>query len=230
MVFCTIILSVFACVSVSAASVNPIRYEGNDITDYDPPKGCYWYKLDYTDIPGTYMIKFDKAGQQNKYGPYYFAVTIDSEDGCTKVTRWKSNAPIYGVIVRGGNAYNLYKYSHKSVKSDDNLIAPYDECKRPTDVCHVSVVICPRTFPTKTTTVTTTTTCPRYVTPGICILAIIIAFVFVLIVIFIVFFFPKIWIRCCKPKNKDKRNKDKKKKFHPDLDKELDFKNHDKDC
>ena len=203
-VVCAMMFSVFACISVSAGRVDPIYYEGNDMTDYDPPHGCVWYKIDNTDIPGTYMIRFDKEGQLNPAGPYRFAVTIDEDsEGFTKVLRWKSDVPIYGVIVRGGNAYNLYKYSPASVTSDEYLISPDIRCGRPADICHVSVVICPCTFPTKTTaTILTTTTDPPCVPPGSCFFGIIIALLFILAIVFIVLLFPKIKCKFCKSSNK----------------------------
>ncbi|MDD4413231.1 MAG: hypothetical protein PHR14_01565 [Oscillospiraceae bacterium] len=221
LVVCVMMLSVFACIPVSAARVDPICCEGNDITDYDPPEGCFWYKIDYTDIPGTYMIRFDKEGQLNPNGPYRFAVTVGEDgEGFTKVLCWKSNIPIYGVIVRGGNSYNIYEYSPAHVTKDEYLISPDIKCGRPADICHVSVIICPCTFPTKTTATTPTTTDSPCIPIGFCFFGIYIALLFVLIIIVIVLFFPKKKRKPCKSNNEVKVNTFN---TNADIDKKFDY-------
>lgn len=143
--------------SALAASVPPQTFPGNDANDYTPPEGCLHYQIPNSDTEGSHTITFDNDGAVDPSGPYSFTVTVGTLPGndYTQVLSWSSNFPIYAVIVKGGNAFNLYQYD-SSVRGDTDLVSPDNPSGGPADVSHVSVVICPDCFPPQPPTPTPT--------------------------------------------------------------------------
>lgn len=132
-----------------AASVPAQTFPGNDAEDYTPDEGCIHYQIPNSELDGTHTVVFNNEGTPNLDGPYIFTVitgTIPGND-YTQVLSWSSNFPIYAVIVNGEDAFNLYQYD-PSVLEDTNLVAPIGSSGLPNNISHVSIVICPDTFPT----------------------------------------------------------------------------------
>ena len=144
----SISLIIYLCSPALAASVPPQYFPGNDANDYTPPEGCLHYQIPNSDEGGSHTISFDSDGNIDPAGPYSFTATVGTLEGTnfTQVLSWSSNFPIYAVIVKGGPAFNLYQYD-PSVREDTNLVAPINPSGLPTNVSHVSVVICPDDFP-----------------------------------------------------------------------------------
>ena len=157
---------------VSAASVPPVTLPGNDSNpmDYTPPAGCIHYEIPNSGQEGTFTATFNETGAVDPAGAYSFTVVVGTEAGedFTKVLSWSSNFPIYAVIVKGGNAFNLYQYD-TTVRGDTDLVSPDNPSGHPADVSHVSVVICPDDFPpqppTPTPSPSPTPSPPPTVTP-----------------------------------------------------------------
>lgn len=214
--------------SISAASVDPQPYPGNDSNpnDYTPPKCCIHYEIPNSDTEGTHTATFNSNGNPSPNGPFSFTVVVGTEEGedFTKVLSWSSNFPIYAVIVKGGNGFNLYQYD-SSVRGDTNLVSPVTASGKPADVSHVSVVICPKTFPptpptttptptptltptpTITPTVTPTPTCPPIPCPfppkPVCHILVYIIFIFLLIAFFLLGLIFGGFDPCCKRNKKN---------------------------
>ncbi len=149
---------------VYAASVPPQLFPGNDSNpnDFTPPEGCIHYEIPDSGNVGTHTVRFNEFGEVDPQGPYIFTVVVGKEQGedFTKVLSWDSNFPIDSVIVKVGNAFNLYQYE-SGVRHDTNLVSPNNPSGDPADVSHVSVVICPDEFPPPTEpTEPTEPTCP----------------------------------------------------------------------
>lgn len=142
---------------VLAASVPAQTFSGNDANDYTPPEGCIRYQIPKSDIKGSHTVNFDSEGNVDPDGPYSFTVTTGTIPGneYTQVLSWSSNFPIYAVIVKGGDAFNLYQYD-PSVRGDTDLVSPDNPSGNPADVSHVSIVICPDCFPPQPPTPTPT--------------------------------------------------------------------------
>lgn len=145
-----LILILSTITPVYAASVPAQTFPGNDSNpmDYTPPEGCIHYEIPNSGDEGIYTARFNQLGEVDPEGPYTFTVVVGSEEGenYTKVLSWSSNFPIYAVIVKGGNYFNLYQYD-TSVREDTNLVSPDNPSGNPADVSHVSIVICPDEFP-----------------------------------------------------------------------------------
>jgi len=135
----------FSFMQVFGASVMPQLFQGNDSNpnDYTPPSGCIHYEIPNSGTPGTYTVKFNSSGQVDPSGNCSFTVTVGKQSGqsYTKVLSWSSNFPIYAVIVKGGNAFNLYQYPN-TTREDTDLVSPNNASGKPADVSHVSIVIC----------------------------------------------------------------------------------------
>ncbi len=190
----------FAMLSVNmvafAASVEPQRFEGNDPDGYDYPEDCIYYKLENSNQEGTHTVKFDETGAVDPSGAYVFSVLVGTQEGeeFTKVLSWNSNFPIYAVIVKGSNAFNVYEYG-TSVRSDTNLVSPVNASGRPADVSHVSIIICPNDFPpdppTPTPSITPTPsscpTCPPSPPnpPSFCCTIFLVIFIILIVVFFL---------------------------------------------
>lgn len=148
--FSILIFLLSLCQIALAASVTPITYPGNDAQDKDKltPAGCVYYLIEGSDKEGTYTLKFDENGNLDPNGCIEIKVVVGKKNGnsYTEVLSWESNIPIYAVIVKGGPAYNFYKYP-SNVKSDTNLTAPIVSSGKPADVSHVSVIFCPSECP-----------------------------------------------------------------------------------
>lgn len=142
---------------VLAASVPAQTFPGNDANAYTPPKKCIHYQIPNSDTEGSHTVNFDSEGNVDPDGPYSFTVTTGTIPGneYTQVLSWSSNFPIYAVIVKGGDAFNLYQYE-PNVRKDTDLVSPDSPSGNPADVSHVSVVICPDCFPPKPPTPTPT--------------------------------------------------------------------------
>lgn len=171
--FFVILFTVALSVTAYAASVDPIGMPGNDIQDQDliTPPGCVFYTFGDNEDPGTYTVRFNCAGQVDSTGELEFSITIGTAEGneYTEVLSWVSNFPVYAVIVKGGNAYNLYIYD--TATGDTNLVSPINESGHPADVSHTSIIICPPLCPTPTPTPTPTpgpTTGPIVIVCGGC--------------------------------------------------------------
>ena len=143
--------------SVLAASVPAQTFSGNDANDYTPPDGCIRYQIQNSDMEGSHTVNFDSEGNVDPEGPYSFTVTIGTIPGneYTQVLSWSSNFPIYAVIVKGGDAFNLYQYD-PNIRGDTDLVSPDNPSGNPADVSHVSIVICPDCFPPQPPTPTPT--------------------------------------------------------------------------
>lgn len=144
---------------VYGASVMPETIPGNDSNpnDYTPPEGCIHYEIPNSEDVGTHTVSFNELGEPSPDGPFTFTVVVGQEQGesFTKVLSWSSNFPIYAVIVKGGDAFNLYQYE-STVREDTDLVSPNTSSGNPADVSHVSIVICPGQFPP----ITPCPTCP----------------------------------------------------------------------
>lgn len=160
-VFLTTLLVLSLSIVGMTASVTPEYHYGNDANQINKitPVGCVYYKFDNSYKQGMYTIRFDCDGKVDPDGPILFSVTVGKSpsESYTKVTSWQSNVPIYAVIVKGGPAYNLYKYLTPTT-SDTNLTAPEVSSGKPADVSHVSLILCPDQCPTPTPTIAPTRT------------------------------------------------------------------------
>ncbi len=136
-----------------AASVPPQEFPGNDSNpnDFTPPEGCIHHEIPNSGNTGVHQIRFNEQGQVDPNGSLVFTVTVGQVQGedFTKVLSWESNFPIGSVIVKDGDAFNLYAYGTE-VRADTDLVAPDIPAGHPADVSHVSVVICPGDFPPPT--------------------------------------------------------------------------------
>jgi hypothetical protein len=141
---------------------------GNDSNSqqYTPPEGCIHYEIPGSATPGTYNVKFDDEGNVDTDGTLEFSITVgqENDEDFTKVLSWSSNFPIYAVIVKGGDAFNLYQYP-STARFDTDLVSPTNESDKPANISHVSVVICPDNFPTQTPSQTPAETTPPATTP-----------------------------------------------------------------
>lgn len=155
--FLSLLLALSLYVPVMAASVPAQYFPGNDANDYTPPEGCLHYQIPNSDEEGSHTISFDSDGLVDPDGPYTFTVVVGTLPGneYTQVLSWSSNFPIYAVIVKGGNGFNLYQYD-ESVRGDTDLKSPVNPSGNPANVSHVSVVICPDSFPPQPPTPTPT--------------------------------------------------------------------------
>lgn len=156
-VIVTLLIILLSALMVSAASVTPVRHEGNDIPQSDTltPPGCIYYTFG-DNPPGIYSVRFTTEGQPDPAGPLIFTTEIGTKTGddFTSVLIWQSNFPIYAVIVKGGNAFNFYQYPANSM-SDTDLVSPLNASGIPADVSHVSLIFCPgEATPTPTPTET----------------------------------------------------------------------------
>lgn len=128
------------------ASVPPQRFDGNDSNpnDYSPPPGCIHFEIPGSGTAGTYTVRFNSLGQPDPNGANIFNVTVGTRSGTnyTQVLTWSSNFALYAVIVKGGDAFNLYPYP-SSIRTDTFLVSPDNASGRPADVSHVSIVFCP---------------------------------------------------------------------------------------
>ena len=204
---------------VYAASVPAQTFPGNDSNpmDYTPPEGCIHYEIPNSGNEGTYTATFNELGEVDPEGLYTFTVVVGSEEGesYTKILSWNSNFPIYGVIVKGGNAFNLYQYG-TNVREDTNLVAPVNPSGNPADVSHVSIVICPDEFPP----VPPCPPCPPCsdqpdsICYGTLFLSIFIIFIIVFFLLGILF--GSVFL-CQKKDCSDKNDKNKKEDYH-DID------------
>lgn len=133
-----------------ASSVPPQLFPGNDMNpnDYTPPANHIHYQIPNSADEGTHTLYFDEDGNIVPDGPYSFTIIIGTaeNENYTKVLSWSSNFPIYGVIVKGGNAFNLYQYEN-TVRGDTNLVSPNNVSGDPADVSHVSIVFNPNELP-----------------------------------------------------------------------------------
>ncbi len=136
--FCIFTLSIMTITS----SVTPQTYPGNDANSYIPPPGHIRYEIPGNGAMGTYTVKFNNQGIADPNGANEFIVTIGTYPGndYTEVLTWNSNFPIFAVIVKGGDAYNLYQYQ-PGVRNDTNLVSPDNASGKPADVSHVAIVI-----------------------------------------------------------------------------------------
>ena len=210
---CTLVTVLSLYSPVYAASVPPQTLPGNDSNpmDYEPPEGCIHYEIPNSGQEGTFTVNFDETGAVDPTGAFSFTVVVGTGAGedFTKVLSWSSNFPIYAVIVKGGNAFNLYQYD-TSVRGDTNLVSPDNASGQPADVSHVSIVICPEDFPpepptptpspspTSTPTPTPTSTptpcppCPTCPPSSFCFVGFIVIFIILLIAFFL------LGLLCCK--------------------------------
>lgn len=147
--FCTMVASLLmllVCLPALAASVTPVRFDGNDSnpSDYTPPAGTIHYEIPGSGTAGTYTVHFNDQGQVDPNGACTFTVTVGTATGknYTQVLSWSSNFPVYAVIVKGGNAFNLYQYP-TTTRSDTDLVSPNNASGHPADVSHVSIVFYP---------------------------------------------------------------------------------------
>lgn len=145
---CVLVILLSLYTTAYAASVLPQTFPGNDSNSYTPPEGCIHYEIPNSSEEGTHTVTFDETGTIDPNGAYSFTVVVGTEEGedFTKVLSWSSNFPIYAVIVKGGNAFNLYQYDI-DVRGDTDLVSPDNESGHPANVSHVSIVICPEDFP-----------------------------------------------------------------------------------
>jgi hypothetical protein len=206
-----IILSCLICIAISvynpvyAASVSPQLFPGNDSNpaDYTPPPGYIHYEIPGSGAPGTYTVRFNATGAVDPNGPYSFTVVVGTAPGesFTKVLSWSSNFPVFAVIVKGGDAFNLYQYNG-AVQADTNLVSPNNASGNPANVNHVSIVFNPEDLPpqpptttpsptptmtpTSTPTPTPFVTCiptPKPPTPGPCFNIIFFGIIFIALII-----------------------------------------------
>lgn len=137
--------------SASAAMVPPLTFPGNETNpdDYTVPEGCIIYQIPDSSTDGVHTISFNDEGEVDPNGSNTFNVTVGTFPGneYTQVVSWNSTFPIYAVIVNGEDAFNLYQYDI-SIRGDIDLVSPIASSELPANVSHVSIVICPDTFPT----------------------------------------------------------------------------------
>lgn len=206
-ILCSLLFVISFCTPVYAASVNPQPFPGNDANSYTPPAGYIHYVIPDSGTEGSLTVTFNNTGAVDPTGSYSFTIVIGKEPGqdYTQVLSWSSNFPVYGVIVKGGNAFNLYQYD-ASVRGDTNLVSPNNASGHPASVSHVSIVFNPAELPptpptptptsTPTPTITPTPTptpCPP--SPSNCFIGIII--IFVIIAFFLIGILVGMIIICC---------------------------------
>lgn len=154
LVFVGLLLSILGAGDmVYAAGVTPEVYSGDDSnpSEYTPPARFIHYEIPNSGTPGFHTVKLNSAGAVDPEGGYVFTVLIgevgtETGETYTEVFSWSSNFPLYGVIVRGGDGFNLYPYNN-DVHSDTNLAAPYNSSGQAAGIFHVSIVYNPAEFP-----------------------------------------------------------------------------------
>jgi hypothetical protein len=160
--FFTAILVLCLGIQSNAASVIPDYHYGNDSNQKNliTPASCTYYKFDNSYNSGIYTVRFDCNGKVDPNGSVIFSITVgkNPSESFTKVTSWQGNVPVYAIIVKGGPAYNLYKYNITPTTSDTNLTAPIVSSGKPANVSHVSIIYCPGACPTSMPTQSPTPT------------------------------------------------------------------------
>lgn len=214
-IFLSSIMIIILCMfsTAFAASVLPQLFPGNDSNpaDYTPPAGYIHYEIPGSGAPGTYTVSINSSGAIDPNGPFKFTVVVGTAPGesYTKVLSWSSNFPIYAVIVKGGDAFNLYQYD-PSVRADTNLVSPTNESGQPADVSHVSIVYNPEEIPSVTPTPTPTPTltptptpCPPCPPTNKCCTIVLVIFILLIILFFLLgILFGKLPPNCFGCKNK----------------------------
>lgn len=174
---CFVIIAVMCVVpsAVLAASVTPTEYPGNDANpnQFTPPAGSVRVTLPDSDQEGTHIYKFNEFGQLDPEGTDTLTLVVGTAPGTdyTQVLSWSwsGSSTLSAVIVKGGNAFNLYQYNGQT--SDTNLVSPNNASGHPADISHVSVIIYPEVPPPN---------------PPDCEITIVIEFVIILIILFII--------------------------------------------
>ncbi|OQB13857.1 MAG: Serine-aspartate repeat-containing protein D precursor [Firmicutes bacterium ADurb.Bin193] len=139
-------ITAFSTPVPSGPAVEPTEHSGNDLHDKDEltPEGYVYYKFDGAGNEGTYTLKFNQDGEISENGVITITLQVGKKSGSdyTEVLYWESNISLYSFIVKGGDKYNVYRYSD-NYNSDTNLVAPINPSGYPADVSHISVIFNP---------------------------------------------------------------------------------------
>ncbi|NLP35704.1 MAG: hypothetical protein GX359_11055 [Clostridiales bacterium] len=116
--------------------------------EYNIPESYQAYDIPGSNEKGMYSVTLNSSGATDPNGLYTFVVEIDTKPGeiYTKVTSWQSNFPVYAVIVKSNNIYNMYQY-HSSIRGDTDLNAPDIPEGGPGNVSEVTIIYNPEEFP-----------------------------------------------------------------------------------
>ena len=140
-------LGLFTVLPASATHVSPVTVQGNAPCPADMTELKIEPVTDGTFSDGT------------------LTVTIDVRDTALgQVFDWTSNIGVDVVIVKGGNASNVYTYNPEAT-SDTGLHAPLNRSGSYAGLSHISFCYDAGEEPTTTTTTTPTTTAPPTTAP-----------------------------------------------------------------